>query len=149
MIRAPFLLLDDARQGDDGSARLYENPVEIVVARREDEVAAALERIAATPGWWAGALAYEAGLALEARLAPRAAARSGAAGPLVWFARFARMTPLTSAGVATWLAAESGDRSGAADGSARLARPIRWAAMPALLPRCRRRSAPGISIRPT
>ena len=112
MTRAPFLLLDDARQGDDGSARLYENPLEIVVARREDEVATALDRIAATPGWWAGALAYEAGLALEARLAPRAAARSGAAGPLVWFARFARMTPLTSAGVATWLAAESGDRSG-------------------------------------
>jgi hypothetical protein len=37
MTRAPFLLLDDARQGDDGSARLYENPLEIVVARREDE----------------------------------------------------------------------------------------------------------------
>jgi para-aminobenzoate synthetase/4-amino-4-deoxychorismate lyase len=36
----------------------------------------------------AGYLAYEAGLALEPRLAPLAAARSGAAGPLVWFGAF-------------------------------------------------------------
>ncbi len=97
MTRTPFLLLDDARQGDHGSARLYEAPLEIVVARRPEEVDAALARIGDTPGWWAGALAYEAGLALEERLLPRAAARSGSAGPLVWFARFAQMTPMASA----------------------------------------------------
>jgi para-aminobenzoate synthetase/4-amino-4-deoxychorismate lyase len=77
MTRAPFLLLDDARQGDDGSARLYENPLEIVVARREDEVAAALDRIAATPGWWAGALAMKPGWRWNAAPARRAAARPG------------------------------------------------------------------------
>jgi para-aminobenzoate synthetase/4-amino-4-deoxychorismate lyase len=107
MTRAPFLLLDDARHGDAGSARLYTDPCEIVLARRPDEVAAALARIGATPGWWAGALAYEAGLALEDRLAPRAAQRSGAAGPLVWFARFAQMEVLSSPEVAAWLARES------------------------------------------
>ncbi len=107
MTRTPFLLLDDARQGDHGSARLYEAPLEIVVARRPEEVDAALARIGDTPGWWAGALAYEAGLALEERLLPRAAARSGSAGPLVWFARFAQMTPMASADVAAWLARES------------------------------------------
>lgn len=103
MTRAPFLLLDDAREGQHGSARLYEGVEELVIARRPEEVAPALARIGATPGWWAGALAYEAGLALEDRLAPRAPARSGAAGPLVWFARFATMTAMTAAEVEDWL----------------------------------------------
>lgn len=107
MTRAPFLLLDDARHGDAGSARLYTDPQEIVIARRPEDVATALGRIGATPGRWAGALAYEAGLALEERLMPRADARSGAAGPLVWFARFAQMETLSSAEVAAWLARES------------------------------------------
>jgi para-aminobenzoate synthetase/4-amino-4-deoxychorismate lyase len=81
MTRAPFLLLDDARpdaRPDARSgARLYQDPLEIVVARRPGEVEAALARIGATPGWWAGAIAYEAGLCLEERLAP---VRAGAAG---------------------------------------------------------------------
>ena len=104
MTRAPFILLDDARTSGASDARLYEQPVEIVVARRVDDVAPALARIAATPGEWAGYLAYEAGLSLEARLAPLAVRRTGAAGPLVWFARFATVTRLDSAGVARWLA---------------------------------------------
>jgi len=111
MTRAPFLLLDDARPDarSDGrsGARLYQDPLEIVVARRPGEVEAALARIGATPGWWAGAIAYEAGLCLEERLAPRAGARSGAAGPLVWFARFGTMTRMDSAGVTAWLARET------------------------------------------
>jgi para-aminobenzoate synthetase/4-amino-4-deoxychorismate lyase len=102
-------LLDDARQDDDRGPALRK-PAGDRGRPPRGRSGAALDRIAATPGWWAGALAYEAGLALEAA-AGHARARSGAAGPLVWFARFARMTPLTSAGVATWLAAESG-RSG-------------------------------------
>jgi para-aminobenzoate synthetase/4-amino-4-deoxychorismate lyase len=107
MTRAPFLLLDDARAHDEGSARLYQDPQEIVIARRPDEVGAALARIGATPGWWAGALAYEAGLALEERLLPRSAMRTGAAGPLVWFARFAQVSRMGSADVAAWLAREA------------------------------------------
>jgi len=105
MTRAPFLLLDDARVGT-GTARLYQQPVEIVVARRAQEVQGALARVGAGNGYWAGYLAYEAGLALEPRLAPRADARTGAAGPLAWFARFEGMTELGEADVGRWLAAE-------------------------------------------
>ncbi len=107
MTRAPFILLDDARSEGASDARLYEQALEIVIARRPDEVAAALEQIAATPGNWAGYLAYEAGLALEPRLAPLGAERTGAAGPLVWFARFAKVTRMPGAEVGRWLAREA------------------------------------------
>ena len=107
MNRTPFILLDDARSDDASDARLYEQPLEIVVARRADEVEAALDRIAATPGDWAGYLAYEAGLALEPRLAPLAKDRTGAAGPLVWFARFGKVTRMPGAEVESWLARET------------------------------------------
>ena len=65
---APFILLDDARSQGASDARLYREPLEIVVARRVEEVAPALERIAALIDEGrelAGYLAYEAGLALE------------------------------------------------------------------------------------
>ncbi|WP_408591785.1 aminodeoxychorismate synthase component I [Novosphingobium sp.] len=104
MLSAPFILLDNARSDSGTPARLYRDPLEIVVARRPQDVAGALDRIAATPGAWAGAFAYEAGLALEPRLEPLAAARTGAVGPLVWFARFAGWEELDSAGVEQWLA---------------------------------------------
>lgn len=107
MERPAFLLLDDARDTGAGASRLYTDPLDIVVAHRPDQVEAALSRIGTTPGWWAGVIAYEAGLALEPRLAPRAAARSGAAGPLVWFARFGTMARLDDAGVDAWLAQQA------------------------------------------
>ncbi len=107
MTRAPFILLDDARNEGASDARLYEQPLEVVVARRPDEVESALAQIAATPGDWAGYLAYEAGLALEPRLAPLAASRTGASGPLVWFARFATVTRMPSEEVERWLAREA------------------------------------------
>ncbi|WP_428332470.1 aminodeoxychorismate synthase component I [Novosphingobium sp.] len=107
MTRSPFLLLDDARSEGAAPSRLYRDPVEIVVARRPEQVRDALARIGATPGHWAGMIAYEAGLALEPRLAPRAAARTGAAGPLVWFARFDRVLEMTGGDVDGWLARES------------------------------------------
>jgi para-aminobenzoate synthetase/4-amino-4-deoxychorismate lyase len=103
MTAAPFILLDDAREEGAGPARLYTAPQEIVVARRPDEVDTALARIGAARGHWAGLIAYEAGLALEPRLAPRLPARTGAAGPLVWFARFADMQELTAAEAEAWL----------------------------------------------
>src|SRR6476469_4191564 len=90
-MRAPLVLLDDARRDGASAARLYRDPVEVVVARRADEVAAALARMEALHAaghHLAGYFAYEAGLALEARLAPLADARSGAAGPLVWMGAF-------------------------------------------------------------
>lgn len=103
----PFILLDDARTEGASDARLYEDALEVVVARRVDEVEDALAQIAATPGDWAGYLAYEAGLALEPRLAPLAAERTGAAGPLVWFARFGKVTLMATAEVERWLAAKA------------------------------------------
>ena len=103
MTQPPFILLDDAREDGAGPARLYTAPQEIVVARRPDEVDAALARIGTAPGHWAGMIAYEAGLALEPRLEALLPGRTGAAGPLVWFARFAEMRSMTEAEAQAWL----------------------------------------------
>ena len=116
----PFVLLDDARPADgrsgdgprDGpsAARLYRTPVEIVVARRADEVLPALERLDAlhrAGHHLAGHIAYEAGLALEPRLAPRALLRAGAAGPLLWFGAFTGFTEIPAAAMPAWLAAHA------------------------------------------
>ncbi|WP_298168862.1 aminodeoxychorismate synthase component I [Novosphingobium sp.] len=103
MTQAPFILLDDARVEGASLARLYTVPEQIIIARQPGEVEAALASIGAAPGHWAGIIAYEAGLALEPRLAPRLPARTGAAGPLVWFARFAEMREITEAEAESWL----------------------------------------------
>ena len=107
----PFILLDDARPEGASPARLYENPREVVIARRVDEVLPALERIAALQAEGAelaGYFAYEAGLALEERLAPLAAARTGAAGPLVWFGAFDGYREIAAQAVPAWLAERGG-----------------------------------------
>jgi len=104
---APFILLDDARTEGARDARYYCDPVEVVVARRAEEVAPALDRIAALGRQgldMAGFLAFEAGLALEPRLLPLAAERAGAAGPLVWFGAFAGFETIAAAAVPRWLA---------------------------------------------
>ena len=62
----PFVLLDDARPG--GRATLFAGPREIVETRDHEEVRACLERLRGQGA--AGFLAYEAGLALEDKLAP-------------------------------------------------------------------------------
>ncbi|MFM5930089.1 MAG: aminodeoxychorismate synthase component I [Novosphingobium sp.] len=110
---APFILLDDARAEGASPARIYRDPVELVVARRADEVVPALQRLARLHGeghHLAGWMAYEAGLALESRLEPLADARSGAAGPLLWFGAFAGYESLPAADVPQWLAAQSEGR---------------------------------------
>ena len=102
---APFVLLDDARPEGGDDARLYRDPVEIVVARRAEEVAPALERIETLreAGYdLAGYIAYEAGLALEPKLAHLA--RVGAGGPLVWFGAFTGAALVESGG---WLVQHS------------------------------------------
>jgi para-aminobenzoate synthetase/4-amino-4-deoxychorismate lyase len=99
---APFVLLDDARAEGASPARLYRDPREIVVARRPEEVPAALARIEELRRAGhdlAGYFAYEAGVALEPRLAHLA--QSGANGPLVWFGAFAGFETID---VAEWLA---------------------------------------------
>jgi para-aminobenzoate synthetase / 4-amino-4-deoxychorismate lyase len=108
---APFILLDDARPEGASDARLYEHPREVVVARRAEQVAPALERLEELREQGlelAGYFAYEAGLALEPKLAPLAASRSGAAGPLLWFGAFEGYQAIASADVPAWLSARGG-----------------------------------------
>ncbi len=90
-----FALFDDARAAGAAPARLYRDPVEIVAARRLDQVQPVLDRItdAREQGLHvAGYLAYEAGLALEDRLGPIAVRRGADMvdedAPLVWFGLF-------------------------------------------------------------
>ncbi len=110
--KSPFVLLDDARAGTGGAdALLYQDPAETFVAMRPDEVAPVLARAeaarAAGKGALAGYIAYEAGLALEPRLASLAAARSGANGPLVWLGLFDAPTPIAADDMSDWLAAQA------------------------------------------
>jgi para-aminobenzoate synthetase/4-amino-4-deoxychorismate lyase len=103
-----FVLLDDARAEGARDARLYRAPTATVIARDAAEVLPALDRIAelARAGHYlAGYIAYEAGLALEPHLAPLAAARTGADGPLVWFGAFAGYQAIPAGDVPPWLAA--------------------------------------------
>ena len=109
----PFVLIDDAREEGAGDALLFEDPAELFVARRPDEVRAVLDAAEAARrergGTLAGYLGYEAGLALEERLASRAPARSGAGGPLVWFGRFEGGQRIAAAEVSGWLAVRGGE----------------------------------------
>ncbi len=108
----PFVLLDDARSDAPHDAQLYENPTRIFVAHRPGDVERVLAEAEAarieSGGTLAGYLAYEAGLAMEPRLAPLADARSGASGPLVWFGLFDTVTTLASAEVPAWLEQRGG-----------------------------------------
>jgi para-aminobenzoate synthetase/4-amino-4-deoxychorismate lyase len=81
----PFVLLDDARPG--GRALLFSEAAEIVETGDFGAVPACLERLRGAQA--AGFLAYEAGLALEQRLAPLRAAPAPGAPPLLWFGLFA------------------------------------------------------------
>ncbi|MBL8656599.1 MAG: aminodeoxychorismate synthase component I [Altererythrobacter sp.] len=110
--RAPLVLLDDARVSGAADAVLFEDPAELFVARRPGEVADVLAAADAARrergGTLAGFIAYEAGLALEDRLAPLADARTGAAGPLVWFGRFETQRTIAAGDVAGFLAERGG-----------------------------------------
>ena len=109
--RAPFVLLDDARGDGAADAHVFENPVQIFVARRPAEVAevlAAADAARSSGGTLAGYIAYEAGLALEGKLAPLAASRTGAAGPLVWLGLFEEPRTIPAANVPQWLGEHGG-----------------------------------------
>ncbi|MEA3052056.1 MAG: para-aminobenzoate synthetase / 4-amino-4-deoxychorismate lyase [Sphingomonadales bacterium] len=79
----PFVLLDH-----EGGARLYRRPTETIEARRPGEVAAAIERLRGRHA--AGFVAYEAGHALEPKLAPLARDAGPEEAPLLWFGLFDR-----------------------------------------------------------
>lgn len=108
----PFVLLDDARVEGASDAHLLENPRALFVAHAPDQVLPVLQAAQAAQaesgGTLAGYLAYEAGLALEPRLAALAAERSGAAGPLVWLGLFDTEQTIPAAEVPQWLAARAG-----------------------------------------
>ena len=109
--REPFVLLDDARTAGASPARLYRAPRAVVVAQRPEDLAPALAQLDTLHDaglHLAGTLAYEAGLVLEPRLAPRAAPRGGAAGPLLWFGAFDGYTEIATAAVPDWLATQGG-----------------------------------------
>ena len=91
---SPFILLDDARSGP---ATLFAAPVEIVEARAPGEIRPALARLrrAQQRGLHAaGFLSYEAGHALEPKLAPLARPAPDDAPPLLWFGLFERAQAL-------------------------------------------------------
>ena len=106
-----FVLLDDARaDGGRHVARLYLNPLRIIVARAADAVEAALAEAEAALDdglCLAGHIAYEAGLALEPRLVALADRRVGADGPLVWLAVFESWHDMAADDVPLWLAAHA------------------------------------------
>ncbi|MBX7501447.1 aminodeoxychorismate synthase component I [Qipengyuania sp. YG27] len=104
--RRPFVLLDDARESGAADALVFENPREVFVAHRPDQVEAVLaaaEEARRAGGELAGYIAYEAGLALEERLRPLAEARSGGAGPLVWLGLFDAPSRIAAEQMPEWL----------------------------------------------
>ncbi|MDR7102130.1 aminodeoxychorismate synthase component I [Croceicoccus sp. BE223] len=111
-LSTPFVLLDDARDpahAAQAPARLYRGPVGLFRAARGEEVERTLAEAgaAAERGLHvAGYIAYEAGLALEPRLAalPRAA---GNGRPLVWLAAFEGHETMAAEDVADWLAGQA------------------------------------------
>ena len=112
----PFVLLDDARdaskdRGDAADALLYEKPREVFAAYHARDVErtlnAASEAHAEGRGVLAGYIAYEAGLALEPKLAALADGRTGSAGPLVWLGLFDEPTHIAAGDVSAWLEAHS------------------------------------------
>jgi para-aminobenzoate synthetase / 4-amino-4-deoxychorismate lyase len=83
-LSAPFVLLDDARPG--GKARLFTDLRETIETREPGEIVDRLERLRGAAA--AGFLAYEAGHALEAKLAPLRAVPAADEPPLLWFGLF-------------------------------------------------------------
>lgn len=87
---SPFILLDDARDaGSAVPARLYRNPVEIIEANEPADLRAALDQVAKAQQRGlhvAGYMSYEAGLALEGRLAGHLPDDRPC--PLAWFGLF-------------------------------------------------------------
>lgn len=109
---APFVLLDDARAG--GACLLYRRPWAIVDAYQPDDVLPALERVRsslAAGQHAAGWLSYEAGHAMEPKLACNA--RAGSTLPLLWFGLFEQAESLTGEDVADLLREPAGAWIGA------------------------------------
>ena len=98
---SPFALIEDL---ETGTARLFEDPQDVFAPRDHADVPAALKRLESLRregGKLAGWLGYEAGFALDPRLAPLCRP-SGE--PLMWMAAFADAAAMPIAEVDDWLA---------------------------------------------
>lgn len=104
----PFVLLDDARP-DGADARLYKEPLEVLTTNDPAAIPDLLSEIG-TGGEWAGFLSYEAGLALEPKLA---ACLKPMTVPLLWFGRFAGYESIARDAVTNWLPDPAGAWAGA------------------------------------
>ncbi|HEY0325445.1 MAG TPA: aminodeoxychorismate synthase component I, partial [Allosphingosinicella sp.] len=91
----PFVLVDNAR---GGSATLLHEPVGFVTAREAGEVQGALDQLRDLGGRQAaGFLSYEAGHALDPKLAPLARPVEADGVPLLWFGLFDRVERVDAA----------------------------------------------------
>ncbi len=102
----PFVLLDDARTVGAAPSRLFTRPGETIVAHAPGEVPGALDRLRRLVDGGAtvaGYIGYGAGHALEPRLGGLASAPPADAPPLLWFAAFSEVEPMTPGTVDTML----------------------------------------------
>ena len=109
-----FCLFDDAR-ARAAPARLYRDPVAVIVAHNMAQVQPALDQLAEARERGlhaAGYMAYEAGLALEDRLAPLARRHDEKGAPLLWFGLFEGVRLIPSADLPGLLPDPSGARVG-------------------------------------
>lgn len=116
----PFLLVDDARASGARMARLYEAPVDVIIASSREEVAPALRQVRAAKERGlhaAGFLSYEAGHALEPRLASLAERPLPGDAPLLWFGLFDTVRSLDEAALQLWLAQQAGEADASAAGA--------------------------------
>ena len=104
------MLLDDASSRPGAAARLFRGPVELVAARQAQEVRPALAHLRAGVARGlhaAGFIGYEAGYALEPKLAPLARPADEGAPPLLWFGLFGEVTTFASTDLPDLLPAAS------------------------------------------
>ena len=101
---SPFALIEDL---ETGTARLFQNPRQVLAPCDHAEVRPALERLeglrrsgAQLAGW----LGYEGGYALDTRLAPLCRA---SAEPLMWMAAFDHVAAMPTEAVEEWLVQRS------------------------------------------
>ena len=106
----PFVLLDDARERG-ARARLFTGLEAVIRVDGAAEVVPALATMRTTSGHLAGFIGFEAGYALEPKLAGRARVPEDGL-PLLWFGRFAQMARIGAETLDGWLVVAGGAQVG-------------------------------------
>ena len=104
----PFVLLDDARDEGAAPARLYTDPVEIIMTRDPAQVPALLAKLKLRRTHAAGFIGYEAGHGLEPKLSRLASNPADDAPPLLWFGVFEDYEEIAPAAVTDMFPEPSG-----------------------------------------